>query len=102
MDECDADEANATAPKQQLQQPQPARSAKDEGLSARAGSLPAGLLAGGGRNPPRKNMEEERKGFDEARCTAGIVRFYEAILKEPVPEKMLRLIGELAKRERDS
>jgi hypothetical protein len=100
MDECDTDEAKATAPKQQQQQPQPVQSAKDESLSARAGSLPAGLLSGGGRKP-RKNMEEEKKGFDEARCTAGIVRFYEAILKEPIPEKMLRLIGEIAKRERD-
>ncbi|MGO9459258.1 MAG: hypothetical protein ACLP1W_03880 [Rhodomicrobium sp.] len=41
-------------------------------------------------------------GPDEARFTAGIVRFYEAVLKEPIPEKMLRLIDEIAKQERKS
>ena len=41
-----------------------------------------------------------KAGLDEARFTAGIVQFYEALLKEPVPEKMLRLIEQIAKRER--
>lgn len=41
-----------------------------------------------------------KAGLDEARFTAGIVQFYEALLKEPVPEKMLRLVEQIAKRER--
>jgi hypothetical protein len=101
MAECDADEAKASAPTQQLQQAGPLQSTKDEG--ARAGLLPAGMLSGGGRK--QRPGGEEKDGFDEARFTAGIGRFYEfyeSILKEPVPEKMLRLIDEIAKRERGS
>lgn len=100
MDECDADEGKASAPIQQMPQPQPLESAKDEGLSARGASIPAGALTGGTKNPDGKDEGEE--GFDDARFTAGVVRFYETILKEPIPEKMLRLIDELAKRERGS
>jgi hypothetical protein len=44
--------------------------------------------------PPRA-----KAGLDDARFTAGIVEFYEAVLKEPVPDKMLRLVAEIAKRE---
>jgi hypothetical protein len=47
--------------------------------------------------PPAKEAE-----LDEARFTAGIVQLYETVLKEPIPEKMLRLIEEIAKRERRS
>jgi len=109
MGESGAKEGKAPVPIQQMQQPQPLQGAKDEGLSARAGSLSAGLLTGGGKRSQAKEEGEEKeegeRGFDEARFTAGIGRvheFYEAVLKEPIPEKMLRLIGEIAKRERGS
>jgi hypothetical protein len=38
--------------------------------------------------------------FDEARFTAGVVELYEALLKEPIPEDMLRLVDQLGKQER--
>jgi len=39
--------------------------------------------------------------FDEGRFTAGIVQLSEAILKEPIPADMLRLVDQLGKRERN-
>jgi hypothetical protein len=80
----------------------PSRAARDtapQGLAARAYSLPGELLDGRGGGP-RAKPHAGRAVLDEARFTAGIVRFYEAVLNEPVPEKMLRLIEEIAKRER--
>ncbi len=41
-----------------------------------------------------------RTPLDGARFTAGMVRFYDAIFNESAPEKMLRLIDEIAKQER--
>ncbi len=40
--------------------------------------------------------------FDEARFNAGVVKLYEALLKEPIPEEMLRLVDRLGKQERKS
>jgi len=102
MGECDENEDKVVLPAQQLQQPQPAQNAKHEGLAARVGSLPPEALNNGAKNPGEGAASARTKGFDQARFTAGIVRFYEAVLKEPIPEKMLRLVQELAKRERQS
>jgi len=63
------------------------------------------------RSPPTNRLDRKRgksqpfgprmkASLDEARFTAGIVQFYEAVLSEPVPGKMLRLIEEIVKRER--
>ena len=83
------------------QQHRKSRETAPQGLAARARSLPAEVLDGrGGKRrakPPAKEAE-----LDEARFTAGIVQLYETVLKEPIPEKMLRLIEEIAKRERRS
>ncbi|MGO8952591.1 MAG: hypothetical protein ACLPWS_07340 [Rhodomicrobium sp.] len=102
MHECDEGKDKASQPTKQTQQQQPAQGTQDEGLALRAGSLPHSLLEGRKpkvrEQPPGKRMP----GPDEARFTAGIVRFYEAVLKEPIPEKMLRLIDEIAKQERKS
>ena len=49
----------------------------------------------------RKAMAQDGgAALDEARFTAGVVKLYEALLKEPVPEEMLRLIDKLGKQER--
>ena len=89
---CDEGEEQSPQPAQQTQQPQPDQRMQNDGWPARAGSLPASVLDGK-REPPKA-------GTDDARFTAGVVRFYEAILKEPIPEKMLRLIEEIAMQER--
>ena len=43
---------------------------------------------------------ENPASIDEARFTAGVVKLYEALLKEPVPDEMLRLIDQLGQQER--
>jgi hypothetical protein len=39
---------------------------------------------------------------DDARFSAGIVGLYTALLKEPIPEKMLRLIDAIANQEKST
>ena len=98
MHESDAGE-DKPLPVQQTRQPQPVRGMQEEAWAARARSLPHSVLEGHGGNR-RRVPEAPRPGFDEARFTAGIVRFYEAVLREPIPEKMLRLLDEIGKQER--
>ena len=81
----------------QTQQPQPAAGA-EEARAACAGPFAIGL--GQPIGPDTGGTAEQAPAFDRARFSAGVVRFYEAVLKEPVPGKMLRLIEEIAMRER--
>ena len=37
--------------------------------------------------------------FDEGRFTGGRCKLYEALLEEPIPEDMLRLVDQLGKQE---
>ncbi|MBT3072110.1 hypothetical protein KKP04_14740 [Rhodomicrobium sp. Az07] len=39
--------------------------------------------------------------YDEARFAAGVVKLYEKLLAEPIPEEMLALINKIEKQERD-
>ncbi|MGO9544026.1 MAG: hypothetical protein ACLPPF_04440 [Rhodomicrobium sp.] len=102
MIECDEGEDKKPRPIQQTQQPQPVEGTQDESWAARAGSLSHGILSGAEKGARDTARDEAVPALDRARFTAGVVRFYEAILKEPIPEKMLRLIDELEKRERKS
>jgi hypothetical protein len=43
-----------------------------------------------------------KTGFDHARFAAGIVGLHGAVIREPIPEKMLRLIEDLSRQERQS
>ncbi len=109
MDERNKNEGQRPLPAQQAQQPQPTtvlndhkiqmpqmhsvsdisgRSSKDRPSSSDKGG--GGELISDGRDG----------GVDDARFTAGVVKLYEALLKEPVPEEMLRLIDQLGKQER--
>ncbi len=101
MHQCNEREDEAPSPAQQAQQPQPAEGAQGEG-AAPAGMLAAGVLGGQIIEPGADGTADQAPTFDRARFTAGVVRFYEAVLKEQVPEKMLRLIDEIAKQERKS
>lgn len=80
---------------------EPQQQTAQEDLAARVGSLPVEVLQGNRRRRYPAGAKT-KNGLDEARFTAGIVQFYEAVLKEPVPAKMLRLVEEIAKRERRS
>lgn len=100
MHDCDESEDKNPLPAQQTQQPQPPVGTQDGGWAARAASLAQGVFGAENSEAAVSRGKEELPGLDEARFTAGIVRFYEAVLKEPVPEKMLRLVDEIAKQER--
>ena len=112
MNERNKGEGERRAPAQQAQQPQPSEVLNDQFQSARlllentdkitekAGKnqLPH---PGGGAGGEAKNMSPiADAAFDEGRFTAGVVKLYEALLKEPIPENMLRLVDQLGKQER--
>jgi hypothetical protein len=91
-------EEKVLLPSQETAQARAARDTAPQGLAARACSLPAELFDGGSARL-RAKPPAGGAALDEARFTAGIVRFYETVLNEPVPERMLRLVEEIAKRE---
>jgi hypothetical protein len=99
-------EEKVLLPPQDIQQQWNLQALSQPGLAARVHPLPADVLGLPadvlGKEPGKCAAASTRAktGLDDARFSAGIVEFYEAVLKEPVPEKMLRLVGEIAKRER--
>ncbi len=118
MDEGNKDEGERRLPAQQAQQPQPSKVLNDQILSPHLLSektvLPekigkisrsAGkdqLLNPGGSDggEPTNDIPVAGATFDEGRFTAGVVKLYEALLKQPIPEDMLRLVDQLGKQER--
>ena len=112
MNERNKGEEEKRVPVQQAQQPQPSEVLNDQFQSVRLLSEntdkiteKAGreqlLHLGGGAGGEAKNMSPiADAAFDEGRFTAGVVKLYEALLKEPIPEDMLRLVDQLGKQER--
>jgi hypothetical protein len=100
------------APAQQAQQPQPSKVLNDQIRSARltsentkkvnenAGKDQLLHTEGSAGDDPKSASFVAGAAFDEGRFTAGVVRLYEALLKEPIPEDMLRLVDQLGKQER--
>jgi len=86
MNQGDKNDGQTRVPAQQMQQPQPAAGPAD---SAQAPQMPPIPKKGAAPGPL----------FDDARFTAGVVKLYEALLKEPIPEEMLRLVDEIGKQE---
>jgi hypothetical protein len=48
------------------------------------------------------DVRKQMPDLDPARFTAGLIGLYEAVLSEPVPQRMLRLIEEIGRQERKS
>ena len=101
MDASGESEEKVLLPAQETGQQRKLRTLSQLGLTIGLHAPPAGTLEARHCTcrPPSAGA---KAGLDQARFTAGIVRFYEAVLKEPVPEKMLSLVEEIAKRERGS
>jgi hypothetical protein len=97
MSERDEGQAKEAMPPQQAQQVQP-QAASGAGGELRA---PLPLFLGDGKGKPDSRTRRRVPELDEARFAAGVVRFYEAVLREPIPAKMLRLIDELARQEQE-
>jgi hypothetical protein len=96
MIENETSEQEMRLPAQQVQQPQPAAASGQTDLALRAPIDAAGKKrdgdggADGAAGPT----------VDDARFAAGVVKLYEALLQEPIPEEMLRLVEKLSKQER--
>ena len=115
MNERDRSEGETRVPAQQAQQPQPSKPLNDHIQSPLkpAGSEKPDIIsemAGKDQlvNPRESAGGEQQKAdsaaggaLDEARFTAGVVKLYEALLKEPIPQEMLRLVGQLDRQERE-
>jgi hypothetical protein len=89
MNENERSALDTRLPAQQAHQPQLTSGSREENLTLEKTTSPQ-TTADCPQNPE----------LDDARFTAGVVKLYEALLKEPIPEKMLRLVEELSKQER--
>ncbi len=101
MDDSLEGKEKSRLPAQQAHQPQPVLNVEEEGWPVQNNetSKKVNSVKKLGSAEPHNG---EAPAVDDARFTAGIVRFYETLLNEPVPGKMLKLVEELAKRERKS
>ena len=105
MNACDESEENVLLPPQGAYKQSTSQGTARQGLAARANSLPREVLEEPANleataNKDGNNTAAPGSTLDEARFTAGIVKFYEAVLNEPIPGNMLGLVEEIAKRER--
>jgi hypothetical protein len=50
----------------------------------------------------RIEVREGVPALEHARFAAGIIGLYEAVLREPIPRRMLRLLEEIGQQERKS
>jgi hypothetical protein len=110
MNERDKSEGEKRMPAQQAQQPQPPKALNDHVQSVLEKSDIISEIAGKDQlvNPrdcavggPQKADSAAGGPLDEARFSAGVVKLYEALLKEPIPQEMLRLVDQLGKQERE-
>ena len=112
MNEGNKGEEERCVPAQQAQQAQPSKVLNDQFQSARllsentdkitekAGREQLLRLGGGAGGEAKNSNPIAGAAFDEGRFTAGVVKLYEALLKEPIPEDMLRLVDQLGRQER--
>jgi hypothetical protein len=115
MNERDRSEGETRVSAQQAQQPQPSKALNDHiqsphnrtvsdrpniisEIEGKDQLLDPRDSAGG---EPQKGVAAAGGALDEARFTAGVVKLYEALLKEPIPQEMLRLVDQLGKQERE-
>ncbi len=109
MNESETSEPKTRRPAQQAHQPQPVQAPNDLSQAPHNAHAMTGKLRKDKNEdeaPSRPGNEEGRKdcgpeaAVDDARFTAGVVKLYEALLKEPIPEEMLRLVEKIGKQER--
>jgi hypothetical protein len=112
MNEGNTGEGERRVPAQQAQQPQPSKVLNDQIQSPHLFSEKTGEISenpgkdrlpqrgGSDGGDPANRSPASGAAFDEARFTAGVVKLYEALLKEPIPKEMLRLVDQLGKQER--
>ena len=102
MNECDDSVDKTALPKERAQPPQSIQSREDQGPASLNRSVIGDSIDGKRTSRQGAGRRKRTPVLDHARFTAGIIGLYEAVLSEPIPEKMLRLIEEIGKRERKS
>lgn len=105
MDENNKGEDKRHLPAQQAQQPQPSGGGENDWppVTNDQDETIDGAAFKPADGPVRRAAENEGGDgplLDEARFTAGVVKLYEAVLKEPIPDEMLSLINKIGKQER--
>ncbi|MGA7324404.1 MAG: hypothetical protein WBX25_07975 [Rhodomicrobium sp.] len=97
MNECDEDEEKSNLPVPEARESALAQTAK-QGGEARIASL----VENSNEVNILRNKTPETCGsppLDDARFTAGVVDFYQHVLKEPFPESWLHLLDKMNKQE---
>lgn len=107
MNESDTSEPKTRGPAQQAHQPQPVQAPND--LSQAPHNAhdimekfrnDKDKASGRPYNATGRGDVAPEAAVDDARFAAGVVKLYEALLKEPIPEDMLRLVEKIGKQER--
>ena len=86
------------APDQQVRKPQSVPGAED---AAATSAITENADRAGKSELLGEEEDKNNSLFDHARLENGIGGFYAKVLNEPIPEKMLQLIEQLAKQERN-
>ncbi|KAI95827.1 hypothetical protein T281_03420 [Rhodomicrobium udaipurense JA643] len=95
MNENDTSEREASAPL-----PQSPLKDDEAGLVVKLTEMPEdkGAADGAGDSEQKPPLDPT---YDEARFAAGVVKLYEKLLAEPIPDDMLALINKIEKQERN-
>jgi hypothetical protein len=102
MSECDDGVDKPPLPGELAQPLHRIQNGNDRDPAHHGGSIPGNGMDAGRINRPRAGARRRAPALDRARFTAGIVSLYEAVLSEPIPERMLLLLEEIGKQERKS
>jgi hypothetical protein len=100
MSECDDSVDKAALPSERAQPPQSIQRGNDREQAAQKGPLSGHIIDSERIKRQRAAARRRPQVLDHARFTAGIISLYEAVLNEPIPENMFRLIEEIGKQER--
>jgi hypothetical protein len=100
MNERDDGVNNTALPTERAQPWQPIQRGSDQEPVEHSRPLQGVLIEAGKMRRQKDEAGTQAPVLDHARFTAGIIGLYEAVLSEPVPQTMLRLIEEIGKQER--
>jgi hypothetical protein len=102
MRERDGGVCRAALPTQRPQLWHPILTGRDQEPAMHSHAFPSVLIRVGQLNCQREQARKRGPVLDHTRFTAGIVGLYEAVLSEPLPLRMLRLIEQIGTQEHRS
>jgi hypothetical protein len=102
MSACDDGVYRTARPAERPRLSLPILSGRNQEPVVHSHAFPSVLMRVENMKRQRARAREWVPALDPARFTAGMIGLYEAVLSEPVPESMLRLIKEIEKQEQKS